>query len=143
MASSLFEVKVTSADLDQLPLFFEEGGRRMKRKVNKFVGSMTRQMYGNVIKHASGRPGPNIVTGEYLNSIRQEVKRGGFKLFGGPSQVTGRVWTDAPQASRLEHGFVGTDSLGRNYTQPPFPHWRPAQEETLAWAEANIGSVFE
>jgi hypothetical protein len=30
---------------------------------------------------------------------------------------------------RLEFGFVGVDSIGRHYNQPPFPHFRPAEDE--------------
>lgn len=31
-----------------------------------------------------------------------------------------------PYARRLELGFVGTDSLGRHYSDPPKPYLRPA-----------------
>lgn len=69
-----------------------------------------------VVKNASGRPGPEIVTGEYVNSITVRKEKNDDYV----------VSTDAPQADRLEHGFVGVDSLGRTYNQPPFPHWQPA-----------------
>jgi hypothetical protein len=36
------------------------------------------------------------------------------------------VGTDRAQANRLERGFVGTDSIGRTYDQPPYPHHGPA-----------------
>jgi hypothetical protein len=36
------------------------------------------------------------------------------------------IGTDLPYGRRLEFGFTGTDSLGRNYAQPPFPHVQPA-----------------
>lgn len=38
------------------------------------------------------------------------------------------VATDRPDANRHEYGFVGRDSLGRHYTTPPRPHFRPAAE---------------
>lgn len=31
-------------------------------------------------------------------------------------------------ARRVELGFIGTDSLGRHYHQPPFPYMRPARD---------------
>lgn len=69
--------------------------------------------------NASGRPGPNVITGAYRNSWRTETRslaRGAVCTIG----------TDAPQGRRLEFGFVGVDSLGRRYAQPPFPHVQPA-----------------
>lgn len=39
------------------------------------------------------------------------------------------VGTDAPQARRLEYGFVGADKLGRVYNQAARPHIRPAFDE--------------
>lgn len=36
------------------------------------------------------------------------------------------VSTSAPEAHRLEYGFVGVDALGRHVEQPPRPHFRPA-----------------
>jgi hypothetical protein len=82
---------------------------------------------GNLLRaliqaNASGRPGPNIVTGAYHASWQVEAKR----LPGG-GQVT--VGTMKPQGRRLEFGFVGTDSLGRTFNQPPFPHVGPAVTE--------------
>lgn len=37
-------------------------------------------------------------------------------------EVVGCFGTDEDQATRLEYGFVGTDSLGRRYNQAPRPH---------------------
>lgn len=48
----------------------------------------------------------------------------------GGGQVTAEVYSDAPQARRLEYGFVGIDSIGRYYRQPPFPHVEPAWRQT-------------
>ncbi|MER0443018.1 hypothetical protein ABR738_00255 [Streptomyces sp. Edi4] len=68
---------------------------------------------------ASGRPGPNVITGAYRASWQVDVRtrRGG---------ATATVGTFAPQARRLELGFTGTDARGRAYAQPPFPHVAPA-----------------
>jgi hypothetical protein len=69
-------------------------------------------------RHASGRPGPNVITGAYRESIALEYRDGGAFVFSG-----------APQAHRLEYGFVGLDSMGRMYHQPPYPHFRTALAE--------------
>lgn len=71
---------------------------------------------------ASGRPGPRTITGDYRRSWTTEaVSRGpasGFAIF-----------TDKKQGRRLEEGFVGTDSLGRHYNQPPYRHVLPVRQE--------------
>lgn len=78
-----------------------------------------------VKRNASGRPGPEEVTGEYVDSIYFEVTD---QVAAGGEGASVDVGSDAPQALRLEYGFVGTDSLGRTYEQPPFPHWQPAMD---------------
>ncbi|MER6077002.1 HK97 gp10 family phage protein [Streptomyces sp. NPDC001833] len=74
-------------------------------------------------KNASGRPGPNVITGQYRASwdVRVTVTGG---------QVRAVVFTEAPQSHRLEYGFVGVDRLGRQYRQPPYPHIEPAFRQT-------------
>jgi hypothetical protein len=69
--------------------------------------------------NASGRPGPNVITGAYRNSWQTSTRRL-------PYGAICTLGTNAPQGRRLEFGFVGADSLGRNYNQPPFPHVQPA-----------------
>lgn len=77
------------------------------------------QLYQTRVRAAaSGRPGPRAITGDYRRSITLEIA-----LVGGmPSAIVGTV---SPQGRRLEYGFVGPDSLGRHYNQPPFPHFDP------------------
>lgn len=72
---------------------------------------------------ASGRPGPRARTGDYRRSISLE-----FGISG--STVAAEVGTNAPQGRRLEWGFWDmTDSLGRHFFQPPYPHFGPAVDE--------------
>jgi HK97 gp10 family phage protein len=56
------------------------------------------------------------------------------------------VGTDAPQAKRLEFGFVGADKLGRVYNQAARPHIRPALDENRGAAvdefRAAIGDII-
>lgn len=74
-------------------------------------------------KNASGRPGPNVITGQYRASWDVKVSVAG-------GRVSAVVFTDAPQSRRLEYGFVGVDRLGRPYRQPPYPHIEPAFRQT-------------
>ena len=71
-------------------------------------------MLTGVRSNTSGRPGPNVVTGQYRASW--SVARSGDQV---------AIGTNSPQGPRLENGFNGTDSLGRNYNQPPFAHAGP------------------
>lgn len=84
---------------------------------------------------ASGRPGPNAPTGDYRRSWTHEVSSNGVS-------VTAVVGTSKPQARRLEFGFVGQDSLGRVYNQPPFPHVGPAVEEISPLFLATLGETI-
>lgn len=96
-------------------------------------------LQSKVKANASGRPGPRIITGDYNRSIA---------LTTGLDSGSPIAWvgTNAPQGRRLELGFVGTDSLGRVYAQPPFPHFYPALTEIegpfLTAIEAVVGSPF-
>lgn len=117
----------------------EEGFTGMSAVTAEFVhrGPWSRQKSYSLARHfgmrlveearvnASGRPGPEIDTGEYIDSFYFEVND---QVAAGGEGATVDVGTDAPQALRLEYGFVGTDSAGRTYDQPPFPHWGPAMD---------------
>lgn len=73
-------------------------------------------------ENATGRPGPNVITGRLRGSITWEPgedERGAYVDIG----------TNVEYARRLELGFVGTDSLGRTYNQPPYPFLVPALNE--------------
>ncbi|MFD6149365.1 hypothetical protein [Streptomyces sp. NPDC060243] len=70
--------------------------------------------------NASGRPGPNAITGAYRASWRSETRAIPYG-----AQCT--IGTSAPQGRRLEFGFWDmTDSIGRHFFQPPYPHVGPA-----------------
>lgn len=58
-----------------------------------------------------------VATGGYRNRLTATVS--GYTLM---------VHSPDPFAARLEYGFVGVDSLGRHYAQPPQPHFRPAAD---------------
>lgn len=53
------------------------------------------------------------------------------------------VTSTAPQAHRLEFGFVGVDALGRSYHQPPRPHFRPALAKYAGQYRQSIEALFQ
>lgn len=88
-----------------------------------------------VRQNASRRPGPEVRTGRYRESIQvQEDTTHRLRYV-----TTWAVFTHHPAARRLEFGFYGSDSNGRIYNQPPYPHWRPAIEKIAK----EYGKEFE
>ncbi len=83
---------------------------------DRIVGHHAMLLLTQIQSHASGRPGPNAPTGDYRRSWRIKTPHHGSR----------DVSTNKPQGRRLENGFVGADSLGRVYNQPPFPHVEPS-----------------
>jgi hypothetical protein len=81
-------------------------------------------------------PGPNVATGDYRRGITLTTEEG-------DGMAAAEVSTAAVQAFRLEFGFIGRDSLGRLFRQPPFPHWGPAEEPATAFADQQIDGVAD
>ena len=79
-------------------------------------------------------------TGTYRRSFEMETAEKTAE------RCTVVVGTDAPQARRLEYGFVGLDKLGRVYNQAARPHIRPALDENRGAAvdefRAAIGDII-
>ena len=75
---------------------------------------------------ASGRPGPNIVSGNLYGSILIDHTLGDADGWG-----VATVYTNTIYARRLELGFHGADSLGRNYNQPPYPFFGRGVEGSI------------
>ena len=73
-----------------------------------------------LVHHASGRPGPEIESGAFVGNFRARTINLGMSI---------EAWNDSPQTARLEFGFMDIDSLGRHYTQPPYPVFRPTLQE--------------
>lgn len=101
-------------------------------RVEAATADIADRVLAKVRSNASGRPGPERVTGDYVDAMASRVYRDG-------DEVVGEIFVDRAQALRLEFGFAGTDSLGRRYSQPPFPHWRPAAE----WAQTFAGQKLD
>ena len=75
---------------------------------------------------ASGRPGPNVVTGTLRRSIGLvDVTRLG------PGRWQSQTAPTVVYARRIELGFHSADSLGRVYDQPPFPYLGPGLDDAI------------
>lgn len=103
-------------------------------QVHRVTVKTTAELQAAVQRNASGRPGPNVITGHYRRSIGRVTLRT-------PAGAVGFVGTDAPQARRLEFGFHGTDSRGRSYRQPPYPHFGPALDQVAPLYAAAIAAI--
>ena len=113
---------MAAADAFRLAAEFEGVSRTIGLRVALVTRHYTMLSLTKVKANASGRPGPNVRTGNYRRSINMRMIRQG-------PDIVGVVGTNAPQGRRLEYGFAGRDSLGRVYAQSPLPHFGPAMDE--------------
>lgn len=112
---------------DELADRLDAAADRLQDSVPAAVAHTAMVGIGHIRANASGRPGPNVITGRYRSSWEPEGRRI-------PYGAECTIGTREPQGRRLEFGFYGPDSLGRVYAQPPFPHVGPAipvMEQTL------------
>ncbi|MER7707241.1 HK97 gp10 family phage protein [Kitasatospora sp. NPDC097605] len=127
----------TFTDADQLAAVLEAAAERVGPAVTALVRHQATLLRQQIRANASGRPGPNVITGAYRDSWTVAVDAGA------PGVVEGLVGTTAPQGRRLEFGFVGADKLGRRYNQPPFPHVAPALDSFGRQVEGQLKAVGE
>lgn len=107
-------------DLDDLARRLNESADRVGPEIDRTVQQQGRLLKTLIQLNATGRPGPNKITGDYHDSWKPEP----FPVADGGGVDIG---TTKPQGRRLEYGFFNMyDSLGRYYRQPPFPHVGPA-----------------
>lgn len=71
--------------------------------------------------HATGRPGPNVISGRLRGSITWRLGEDELGLYAD-------IGTNVEYAARIELGYQGTDSLGRTYDSPAYPFLRPGLE---------------
>jgi hypothetical protein len=114
---------------------FRASARMVDAELPKIVKHNGALLRTRVMAKASGRPGPNAVTGDYRRQWQNQFTGGG----GSFKSTTG---TAAVQARRLEYGFNGMDSLGRVYNQPPYPHARPAFDEVAPMFENDVRALL-
>lgn len=121
------EIMIDASQLTALVKRFEDRPRKIRRKMRNVARDTPDYMKAALVRHASGRPGPNVVTGGYVGAFYTAL------LNADDDAVIVVGGNPSPQAARLEYGFFGVDSLGRNYAQPAYPHFRPALIETQRW----------
>lgn len=117
--------------------FFE----RVKRVVTGLPTEVkaTNRRYAAILlatirRNASGAPGPSVDTGQYVGAFVTGSEFNGYGVW---------VGNPSPQTHRLEAGFVGIDSIGRHYAQPPFPHFGPTFEEVAPRYAKDMGLSVE
>lgn len=131
------EFRVDTKELDDLIKDLGIFRVRTRISVRNTMRRYADRFQREVIANASGRPGPKQVTGKYVNSIY--AKRGKDA----DNNYTITIGSDAPQAARLEYGFMGKDSMGRTYAQPPYPHFEPAKAKLEPEMMAALATALE
>ncbi|MFH8635496.1 HK97 gp10 family phage protein [Streptomyces goshikiensis] len=114
----------------------DRGGLVLRSESETAMRVSAALLVAQIRQRASGRPGPRVIAGRYRASWQSEVHSAG------PVFIA-QVGSTAPQARRLEYGFVGTDSLGRRYAQPPFPHVGPAMQQAGPVVARLLGAAVE
>lgn len=126
-------LRVTS-NATEVAALFGQAATELGSRATALVRHWGTRLQASVKAHAAGRPGPRMVTGDFNRSVALDVTVGG--------QSTARVGTNRPQARRLEFGFHGIDSLGRNYDQPPYPSFGPGYDDTAPGFEEAAGQLI-
>jgi len=124
-------------DLDDLAPRLERAANRVGPELNRTVQQQARLGRALIQERASGRPGPNIITGEYVASWQIEP-------FAVPDGGGAMIGTRKPQGRRLEYGFYDmTDSIGRHFFQVPRPHVEPAVNELAPEYQRAFGDALD
>lgn len=86
------------------------------------LSNNAKDLVGETLSPPPSKPGepPHVVLGVLRSAISFAVKKAGDRIVGALG-----VLASVPYAARLECGFHGTDSLGRNINQAPRPFLRP------------------
>lgn len=124
MSGVAIEVDVESPDLHLLVARFKSFRNKSQSGMRSVARMGAEELRKEIVNQASGRPGPEIVTGLYTMGFEVQEDT----LFFANQWVVSVVNENGVQWRRLEYGFTGIDALGRHYDQPPFAHIRPAIE---------------
>ncbi len=87
-----------------------------------------------------------VDTGALRDSIHIEEIADGplyYEVSIHPAELAPNPWgLDPAYARRIEYGFIGQDSLGRNYNQAAQPYVRPAWDSQKSAAEQTMSNGF-
>lgn len=127
-------------NLDDLAGRLDEAADQIGETIERRMLNVGTTGVARIRANASGRPGPNVITGQYRASWKAVTDRI-------PYGAECTIGTEAPQGRRLEFGFWDmTDSIGRHFFQPPYPHVQPALphiEDTLhEEMRSAVGELF-
>ena len=120
-------VKELTAKLGEISAVLDEAVREAIIEVASLLDEKAKE-------NASGRPGPNVISGTLRRGIRQtpaaKTGRGSWTISVGPT---------AGYSRRVELGYRGTDSLGRTYATSGYPYFVPAYEFVML----NAALIYE
>lgn len=101
--------------IDKASTSLMQSASRTQSLITQSIAMFGPILWSSVRQHASGRPGPNVITGDYRNSITLDI-----------TGNTAEVYTDEDYGADLEYGH-GTKG-GKKVSA--FLHFRPASLET-------------
>lgn len=116
-----------SADTSSAEASIRLDKARLPTVVRSAVAEYGAKLLMQVKANASGRPGPDVITGQYRDSIQMDLQASG-------ATATAFVFSDEPYAITLEYGGMSGGRGGLKVSRP-YPHFRPALK--------SVGSEFE
>lgn len=129
--SMVFEgVHAFDAALERMVAAADAAGREIVTKGGHIIEAKAK-------RRASGRPGPNVITGSHRRSFTVgNVVREGFGVWRsdtGPTMIYSR---------RLELGFQQVDSSGRVFNTPAYPSLGPGLQDARTELQALARDVY-
>jgi hypothetical protein len=117
----------------RLPGIANESGRITAKWMQDYAKGTT--VFEDIWKYQKSSPGPlrQSIKGTLSIAAKPGILKAsvdisaGYREFGWTYNPTGKRHSTDEYARRIELGFKGTDSLGRNYSQDPRPFIEPTQ----------------
>ena len=106
-------------------------GPAAERAASAAMSTTAREGAAHVKANVYGAPGPSRDSGQLQEDVRGVVhpRAGG---------AVAEIGADTAYGPRLEFGFYGTDILGRDYNQDPFPWLGPQIPAVAGIAKAAL-----
>ena len=126
-------MSIVWSGVDEFVAALDRVATRTSAELRAAAGEMAGELEKQAKLNASGRPGPEVVTGTLRRGITHDPVTpygvAGWQTKVGPTVIYSR---------RIELGFHGADSLGRVYNQPGYPYFLPAVKDS----QPRLAAIF-
>ena len=131
-----FDVSGFMASMDALIAKVDASTRTAVTLGAQVIERTAKESFGPA--HAKGTPKSSDKAQSVTGTLRRSIHTVGVTSLGAGIWQS-QVAPSTVYARRVELGFSGTDSLSRNYSQPPYPYMKPG----LNKARNKLPAIFE